>query len=168
MSLHAASYPPAEAARLSFFGVLLLVFPVPWKVEFREMRSRGSGRIEACGKSVIPAYVSVARSAPIWTVRRGIPKRNHLKTCRLFRVTGIPFFCQAAFSSWLGRISTSTDIPRRSWSCRIILSDRPRLRLSISDVRFRVPKIGSRFLRVNPCCSIRNLTASIGSGGSIG
>src|ERR1019366_495069 len=46
--------------------------------------------------------------------------------------------------------------------------DRPRLRDRTSAIRVRVPIIFSRSFRVSPCCSIRNLMASTGSGGSIG
>lgn len=44
----------------------------------------------------------------------------------------------------------------------------PRMRASTSAIRVRVPIIAYRSLRVRPCCSIRNLIASIGSGGFIG
>ena len=37
-----------------------------------------------------------------------------------------------------------------------------------SAIRVRVAVIASRSLRVDPCCSMRNVMASIGSGGSIG
>ena len=37
-----------------------------------------------------------------------------------------------------------------------------------SDTLARLPIIGSRSLRVSPCCSIRNRIASMGSGRSIG
>ena len=47
---------------------------------------------------------------------------------------------------------------------RIMLIDRPRRRLNTSAMRVRLPRIASRSLRLRPCCSIRTLIASIGSG----
>ena len=72
---------------------------------------------------------------------------------------------QAALSSRDGRISTSAEIPRRSCRRRIISVDSPRL--PVQHLRDTGPcsDEGSRSFRVRPCCSMRNLIASIGSAG---
>src|SRR5882724_8339173 len=74
----------------------------------------------------------------------------------------------AALRRLVGRISTSAGIPSFSCSRRIMLMERPRRPFSTSATRVRVPRMPSKSLRVRPCCSMRNLMASIGSGESIG
>jgi hypothetical protein len=76
------------------------------------------------------------------------------------------FFMQPSFG--FRRINTSAEIPSRSWSRQIIAIESPRFRFRTSAIRVCVPMISSRSFQVSPCCSMRNLMASIGSGGSIG
>jgi len=74
---------------------------------------------------------------------------------------------QAAFVVRVGRSSTSAEMPSSSCKRRIMLIDNPRRRFNPSATLVRLPRSPSQSLQVSSCCSMRNLIASIGSGGPV-
>ena len=94
--------------------------------------------------------------------------RGDFSTYKLTVSASVSRDTHAVFGPRIAPIWISAEIPGVSCKAQIMLIERPRLRLSTSVTRVRVPRILSKSLRESPCCSIRNLIASIGPGGSMG